>query len=144
MKGVVAAAAAVLLALAVSGLVAKPGHALTCVDVNQCLNPCIAYITGQQAAPAPACCQGVSKLRALAATTSDRQLACNCMKQAASHFQNIDDDAVSNLPKNCGTPLPFPINKEVDCSKLVLCSIFLYISDGFYLLIVGILRVCKF
>ncbi|XP_073113106.1 non-specific lipid-transfer protein A-like [Elaeis guineensis] len=115
MKGVVAA---ILLALAVSCLVVKPGDALNCVDVNLCLTPCIAYLTGQEAAPAPACCQGVTKLKALAATTSDRRLACNCMKQAASHFQNIDDDAVGNLPKKCGTPLPFPINKEVDCSRI--------------------------
>ncbi|XP_072993096.1 non-specific lipid-transfer protein A-like [Typha latifolia] len=115
MKGV---AAALILALAMAHLIVGPSNAISCGDVDMCLLPCVSYLTGQRPTPAAACCDGVNKLKSMATTTPDRRYACNCMKQAASHFASISDDAVSNLPTACGTPLPFPISLKFDCSSI--------------------------
>ncbi|RWV81834.1 hypothetical protein BHE74_00059542 [Ensete ventricosum] len=115
----VAPPAGILLVLAIASLmvVVAPTRAFTCIQVETCLTPCLTYLTGQQAAPTPACCDGVRKLKNMGITPAERQFACNCVKQAAAHFPNLKDDAVSDLPGLCATPLPFPISLEFDCSK---------------------------
>ncbi|OAY75544.1 Non-specific lipid-transfer protein [Ananas comosus] len=110
--------ASLLLTLLVAYVAAERAHEMSCTDVDMCIAPCISYLTGEQQSPAPACCNGLKKLRTLAAgTTAERRFACNCIKQAAAHLKNLKDDAVSKLPAACGTPLPFPISLEYDCSR---------------------------
>jgi len=65
------------------------------------LAPCIAYLRGG-AGPSPACCAGVKRLNGAAATTPDRQAACNCLKQAAGAISGLNTDAASSLPGKCG------------------------------------------
>ncbi|XP_058100034.1 non-specific lipid-transfer protein A-like [Magnolia sinica] len=112
MKG---AAVCVLMVLAVAQLMVDPGHAITCGDVTKCIGPCVPFLTGTQPNPGNACCAGVNQLKGLAPTTTDRRAACACVKTAAANFKNLNADAVSSLPAQCGTPLPFPINKDTNC-----------------------------
>ncbi|KAK3122653.1 hypothetical protein QOZ80_8AG0616370 [Eleusine coracana subsp. coracana] len=110
----VALAAAVILAVA-----ARPADgAVTCADVDSTLKPCVGYLTGKEAAPPGECCAGVKRLRTLPATTAERRQACECVKQAATRYQGLNADAVRDLPNKCGSPLPFPISLDFDCSSI--------------------------
>ncbi|KAL5977405.1 hypothetical protein ACLOJK_021751 [Asimina triloba] len=109
------AAVCVLFVVAMAHLMVKPTDALTCQDVTTAVAPCVPFITGLEAKPAAGCCSGINHLKALAPTKTDRQAACDCMKAAAANLRNLNDAAVSSLPVQCGTPLPVPINKNIDC-----------------------------
>jgi Protease inhibitor/seed storage/LTP family len=109
-------AATLICALLIAYLAASPGEAITCMDVDLCVAPCISYLTGSQSSPSAACCEGVKKLKSLPSSTDEKRFACNCVKQAAAKFSNIKEDAVKGLPTACGTPLPFPISLQFDCS----------------------------
>ncbi|KAJ3695449.1 hypothetical protein LUZ60_000826 [Juncus effusus] len=97
---------------------AHQSHALSCMDVDMCVAPCVGYLTGGQSSPSTECCDGVKKLRTLPSNTAEKRFACNCVKSAASHMSNINDNAVKSLPTACGSPLPFPISLEFDCSTI--------------------------
>ncbi|KAJ0980476.1 hypothetical protein J5N97_008731 [Dioscorea zingiberensis] len=103
--------------LAMAVVMFKPSHAISCVDVDLALKPCVPYLVGQSAEPAKACCDGIMHLKDLATTTPDRRAACTCMKDAASHLPGLKDSAVTALPLKCNVPLPYPISPSVDCSK---------------------------
>ncbi|WCJ22999.1 Non-specific lipid-transfer protein [Euphorbia peplus] len=104
--------------VAIFAVLAMPGEAIDCSQVNPCLASCITYLTGADAAPSTGCCAGVKKLKTLAPTTADRQAACECVKAAAAHYPNIKDDAASSLPKKCGVELNIPISKTTDCKTI--------------------------
>ncbi|XP_034705924.1 non-specific lipid-transfer protein 1-like [Vitis riparia] len=114
MKGVVIA---LLVALAMVHFMAEPARAITCSDVNKALAPCISYLTGG-GAPTSACCDGVRTLKSLSPTTSDRQTACQCAKDAASRNPNIREDAAAALPNKCGVQTDIPISRSTDCSTV--------------------------
>ena len=111
------AAALVLVVVAMANLMAEPARAINCVDVDMALRQCVPYLTGQAAEPAAACCAGIAHLKNIATTTPERQAACSCVKEAASHLSGLKDDAVSTLPAKCNAPLPYPISAAVDCTK---------------------------
>ncbi|KAK9150490.1 hypothetical protein Syun_008799 [Stephania yunnanensis] len=98
-------------------LMVEPSQAVNCVDVDKSLLPCLTFLTGQVPEPAGGCCDGVKALKGLVTTTADKRQACNCVKQAAAHYQNIKDDAVSSLAGKCGAPVSFPISKNIDCNS---------------------------
>ncbi|OVA09213.1 Plant lipid transfer protein/Par allergen [Macleaya cordata] len=107
----------VMAVLAMVQLMVEPSQAIDCADVDRSLVPCMPYLTGGAAQPAAGCCAGVKQLTAMATTTPDKRAACNCVKEAASHYQNIKDDAATGLPTKCGIPLSFPISKNIDCNS---------------------------
>ncbi|KAJ4824837.1 hypothetical protein Tsubulata_037387, partial [Turnera subulata] len=113
MKGVVIS---MLVVLAMVQFMAKPGEAITCGEVNSYLVSCLPYLSGQVATPPGPCCAGVSKLKDSAATTADRQAACNCVKAAAAALPNIKDDAASSLPAKCNVQIGIPISRNVNCN----------------------------
>lgn len=116
MKGTVAAALAVALAVAFLAA-ATPAHGVvTCADVDACLQPCVGYVTGKEAAPPAECCAGVKRLRTLPTGTGERRFACDCVKKAAARFQGLKSDAIRDLPATCGSPLPFPLSLDFDCN----------------------------
>ena len=108
----------VLVVLATVQLMVEPSQAVNCVDVDKSLVKCISYLTGAVPLPAEGCCDGVKQLKGMVATTADRRQACTCVKTAAAKYQNIKDDAVSALPTKCGTPLSFPISKNINCDTI--------------------------
>ncbi|CAM0910895.1 unnamed protein product [Alopecurus aequalis] len=115
MKGTVAAAV-VVAALAVA-LLAEVGHgAVTCVEVDANLLPCVGYVTGKETPPPAMCCQGVKRIRALPSGTAERRLVCECVKKAAARVDGLKSDAIRDLPAVCGSPLPFPLALDFDCN----------------------------
>ncbi|XP_058092511.1 non-specific lipid-transfer protein B-like [Magnolia sinica] len=115
MKGLAICA---LVVLAMAHLMVEPAQAMTCGDVALCLGQCMTYLTGSDPKPLPACCDGVKQLRDMADTTVDKRFACNCIKQVASRFHNLKDNAVSALPSECGVTLPYPISANFPCNSI--------------------------
>ncbi|KAJ4729619.1 Non-specific lipid-transfer protein [Melia azedarach] len=93
------------------------GQAITCGQVDSYMAPCLEFLRGG-ASPSPGCCTGVQNLRASTPTQGDRRAACECLKQAASHYTGIKPEKASQLPKACGVEIDVPISKDVDCSKI--------------------------
>ncbi|PAN33488.1 hypothetical protein PAHAL_6G024900 [Panicum hallii] len=116
-----AAAAVVVLAAAMAFMVlaARPAEgAVTCPEVDANLVPCVGYVTGKEAAPPAECCAGVRRIRALPSGTAERRQACECVKQAAARFPGLNADAIRVLPAQCGSPLPFPLTLNFDCTTI--------------------------
>uniref|UniRef100_N1QXE1 Non-specific lipid-transfer protein n=1 Tax=Aegilops tauschii TaxID=37682 RepID=N1QXE1_AEGTA len=53
----------------------------------------------------------------LAATTSDRIAACNCVKAAASGFPVVDFSHAAALPAACGLAINFAVTPNMDCNQ---------------------------
>ncbi|KAK6943018.1 Bifunctional inhibitor/plant lipid transfer protein/seed storage helical domain [Dillenia turbinata] len=107
----------VVAALAMVMLTIRPGEALTCAQVDTALVPCVPFLTGSAPAPASGCCDGVKSIKAMVASPTDKQAACNCVKEAANRYTNIKDDAATALPSKCGVDIGVPISRSVDCTK---------------------------
>nr|AAF71695.1 phospholipid transfer protein [Phalaenopsis japonica] len=103
--------------LLVSGVFREASGTITCGQVVSTLTPCISYIRGDSTLP-QTCCSGVKKLNALASTSPDRQGACSCLKNLASHIPNLNPARAAGLPGNCGVSVPYPISTSTDCSKV--------------------------
>ncbi|KAF9606765.1 hypothetical protein IFM89_028141 [Coptis chinensis] len=103
--------------LAMLQLMFESGQSLTCTEVNKSVLPCVSYLTGGVDKPAPECCAGVLQLKLVATTTELKRMACNCIKQAASHYSNLKDSAISDLPSKCGTTISFSVSRNTNCNK---------------------------
>ena len=78
------------------------------------------------AAPGGECCAGVRRIRGIPSGTAERRQACECVKQAAAGYQPLNADAIRDLPKQCGAPLPFPLTLNFDCTTCVYIYIYIY------------------
>uniref|UniRef100_A0A5B7CET5 Non-specific lipid-transfer protein n=1 Tax=Davidia involucrata TaxID=16924 RepID=A0A5B7CET5_DAVIN len=114
MKGV---AIALLVVLAMVELMARPGQAIDCGQVDAALAPCMPYLTGS-GSPSGPCCDGARNLKSMTPTKADRQAVCNCAKEAAARYQNIKDDAAQQLPQKCGVQTNIPISRTTDCASV--------------------------
>ncbi|PON89651.1 Lipid transfer protein/Par allergen [Trema orientale] len=114
-KGSVVASLLVL-AMAVF-FMAKPGQAITCQQVDVALSSCVSYLTGNAGEPSLACCNGVSSIKQNTPTKTDRQTACQCVKDAATKISSLKDDAAQQLPAKCKVQINVPISKTVDCNS---------------------------
>jgi hypothetical protein len=118
---VVAVAAAMALLVVSMMMAARPAEgAVTCPEMDANLLPCVGYVTGKEAAPTADCCAGVKRIRALPSGAAERRQACECVKQAAAKFPGLNADAIQNLPARCGSPLPFPLSLNFDCTTYVV------------------------
>ncbi|KVH94914.1 non-specific lipid-transfer protein-like [Cynara cardunculus var. scolymus] len=104
-------------AVACMVVLAPYSEAITCDDVVEKLKPCLEYLKGGGAVPAP-CCAGVKGLNAAAKTTPDRQTACGCMKTTYKSHPEIKVDNARVLPGKCGVKIPYKISPKTDCSKV--------------------------
>ncbi|OMO69697.1 Plant lipid transfer protein/Par allergen [Corchorus olitorius] len=116
MKGVVIS---VLMMVAMVQFMAKSGVEATvsCQQVTSALAPCLSYLTTGAGAPPPLCCTGLGNLQKMAQSPADKQAACNCAKDAASHVPNIKEDAAASLPAKCNIQVDFPISKNTNCQE---------------------------
>ncbi|PON56441.1 Lipid transfer protein/Par allergen [Parasponia andersonii] len=96
---------------------AKPGQAITCQQVDVVLSSCVSYLTGNAGEPSSACCNGVSSIKQNTPTKTDRQTACQCVKDAATKISSLKDDAAQQLPAKCKVQINVPISKTVDCNS---------------------------
>lgn len=92
---------------------------VTCGQVYGSMKPCMDYLSGKEAAPAPACCAGVRAVKGMAQTTEDKRATCSCLKQAAQSIEDLKDSVAQNLPTTCNVQLDVPISRTVDCTKWV-------------------------
>ncbi|QCE01618.1 hypothetical protein DEO72_LG7g2917 [Vigna unguiculata] len=76
-------------------------EALTCEQEQSLVAPCLEFVTKKTIAPSPLCCQGLNKIITSTPTKEEKQAACKCLKEAASHIPNLDKDRANNLPKDC-------------------------------------------
>ncbi|XP_058729394.1 non-specific lipid-transfer protein 3 [Vicia villosa] len=91
--------------------------AVSCGTVTGDLGPCLTYLEGG-AGPSVPCCAGVKKLLAAAATTADRQAACNCLKSAAGSINNLNTNNAAALPGKCGVNIPYKISTSTNCNTI--------------------------
>ncbi|CAH8386485.1 unnamed protein product [Eruca vesicaria subsp. sativa] len=98
-------------------IVASVGAAISCGTVVQSVSPCIKYLTGRGDL-SPACCGGVRDLNAIARTTPDRQVACECLQAVAKKIPGFNPIRASDLPGKCGVSLPFPISISTNCDNV--------------------------
>ncbi|KAI8533926.1 hypothetical protein RHMOL_Rhmol10G0048700 [Rhododendron molle] len=107
-----------LVVVAAVQFTAKPSAAsITCSQIDSALAPCISYLT-QAGTPSQACCNGVRSIKAMTPNKPDRQMACNCAKQAAGRVRTIRDDAAAALPQKCGVSFGVSVSRNTDCSKV--------------------------
>ncbi|KAJ3689802.1 hypothetical protein LUZ61_018966 [Rhynchospora tenuis] len=92
-------------------------NAVTCGDVTSSVAPCMAYARNGQGSPSAGCCSGVKSLNSKAATSTDRQTVCNCLKNLAKTM-SFNAGAVAGLPGKCGVNIPYAISTSTDCSKV--------------------------
>lgn len=93
---------------------AEPGQtAITCDQVTGFMQPCLRYLLsgGRRG---EACCNEVRNLQGVAKTAADKRIACNCVK-AALNRPGLNNVAASNLPRDCGVTIEFPISQTANC-----------------------------
>uniref|UniRef100_A0A0E0LCD0 Non-specific lipid-transfer protein n=1 Tax=Oryza punctata TaxID=4537 RepID=A0A0E0LCD0_ORYPU len=91
---------------------------VSCSDVIADVTPCLGFLQGDDDHPSGECCDGLSSLVAAAATTEDRQAACECLKSAVSgQFTAVEAAPARDLPADCGLSLPYTFSPDVDCSQ---------------------------
>jgi Protease inhibitor/seed storage/LTP family len=108
-----------LAALAVILIMAAPGTeaALSCGQVTGYIASCMQYAQGKAAAPSGQCCSGVRTLSSIAITTPDKQIACNCLKNAAKAINGLNSGNIAAVPGKCGVSVPYVISASTDCSR---------------------------
>ncbi|KAM0906242.1 hypothetical protein ACQ4PT_016920 [Festuca glaucescens] len=111
-----ASSLAVLLLLALALQQLEADMSMSCSGTLSGLSPCLGFLQGEEDYPSADCCNGMSSLVAAAATTADREEACECLKSAAAEG-SAESTAARDLPADCGISLPFTISADVDCSQ---------------------------
>ncbi|GLJ47348.1 hypothetical protein SUGI_0999460 [Cryptomeria japonica] len=104
-----------IIGMVVVGMSSKADGAISCSTVVSDLILCLSYILGSSAQPTKGCCNGIKTHNTVAKTIDDRQAMCNCIKSAASSYNNYFDMA-SKLPDVCGVNLGFALTPLLDCS----------------------------
>ncbi|KAL9256030.1 Non-specific lipid-transfer protein-like protein [Drosera capensis] len=108
-------AVAIMVCMALTAPLAEA--AMTCGTVTKGLAPCMGYLRSG-GSPSAACCNGVRSIKGMAATKADRQVACNCLKSAASRVSGIKLNNAASLPGKCGVSVSLPISPRTDCSRV--------------------------
>ncbi|PNX92038.1 non-specific lipid-transfer protein [Trifolium pratense] len=98
-------------------LIVEQGNAFDCEEAKTSLFPCGIFLIGADTEPSTTCCSGVNNLKSSTPTVADRRAACECLKEAASHFPNIREDLAASLPQLCCVDINFTINKNINCKK---------------------------
>ncbi|KAL8142119.1 hypothetical protein V2J09_015151 [Rumex salicifolius] len=112
--------AAVLVAASAGTAPASTVDQVTCQDAVSTLLPCLSFLKGQgPPTPSAPCCVGVQKVNQECALKPDRVKVCQCLKDAATRF-GVDPERSKNLPSLCSVHLPFPLVREIDCTKILV------------------------
>ncbi|XP_031102226.1 non-specific lipid-transfer protein 1-like [Ipomoea triloba] len=113
------AASMVVMSMVVAAAMVAGLHAqsISCSTVGTDLYPCLDYVENGGAVPMD-CCEGIRSLYKSAATTADRQMVCNCMKNAASSVPGLNLDLAAGLPQKCGVSIPYQISPSVNCATV--------------------------
>ncbi|MBA0870756.1 hypothetical protein Goshw_016732, partial [Gossypium schwendimanii] len=91
---------------------------IRCDQVKSSLLPCVGYVRGNNARPAPPnCCKGIISLKSAARTRLDRQAACKCIKSLAADISDINYSIAARLPGQCHVDIPYKISPSIDCKR---------------------------
>ncbi|XP_047340124.1 non-specific lipid-transfer protein 1-like [Impatiens glandulifera] len=107
-----------IVCLMVMCMVLSAPHAqatITCGDVTGYISPCLAYAMNGGGCPANCLLEGVKGLNNAAATTSDRQATCECLKTLAG---STSFSHAAEIPDKCGVHIPYTISPSTDCTKV--------------------------
>ncbi|ESW13467.1 hypothetical protein PHAVU_008G198900 [Phaseolus vulgaris] len=107
----------VVLVLTVAAI--EPPKALTCEQTKSLVTPCLDFLTSKTNTPSTPCCEGFNEVIFSAPTKEEKRATCNCLKEAASHIPNLDNDKANKLPKVCNFDLDNLISKDFDCEKII-------------------------
>ncbi|KAJ1702712.1 hypothetical protein LUZ63_002491 [Rhynchospora breviuscula] len=104
----VAAFCSVLLGMTIVSIMAfKPAGAMSCGDIDLNLSECMWYLAGRDGYPSTACCNGVRHLEKLGATTRDRRVACDCLRETVKRMHGISSSLIDSLPSKCSAKLSY-------------------------------------
>ncbi|XVF65804.1 hypothetical protein PTKIN_Ptkin09bG0280000 [Pterospermum kingtungense] len=112
------AAVKVVSVLVLCMLVVEPmtTTAISCVDVDKLLFPCLFYLTRGGKLPST-CCSGVRALHSRTRTTSDRQTVCKCFKNYFKTIPGFKANLGESLPGKCRVRIPYKISFSANCKK---------------------------
>ncbi|KAK1388748.1 AAI domain-containing protein [Heracleum sosnowskyi] len=99
-------------------LMVERGEALSCGDLSASVSQCSSYATGAVGNPSGGCCSAVKGVYALAKTSADRKVLCNCLKQSSSAVPNVQLSNVAAIPQKCGVPLSFSPDPNFNCNSI--------------------------
>ncbi|KAK1279499.1 hypothetical protein QJS04_geneDACA017712 [Acorus gramineus] len=117
-RGLACALLALAVACALATMRAQAQQPVSCSTVDSAIAPCEQYLTGQRNAPPEECCSGLRSIHQAATSTQARRDTCSCLKQIASRYSNLRDEAARALPGQCNVAVPIPISRDVDCSQI--------------------------
>nr|ACI47547.1 nonspecific lipid transfer protein [Juglans regia] len=106
----------VLLCMVVAAPVAEA--VITCGQVASSVGSCIGYLRGTVPTVPPSCCNGVKSLNKAAATTADRQAACECLKKTSGSIPGLNPGLAAGLPGKCGVSVPYKISTSTNCKAV--------------------------
>ncbi|KAG4125752.1 hypothetical protein ERO13_D10G116500v2 [Gossypium hirsutum] len=88
-------------------------------QVKSSLLPCVGYVRGNNARPAPPnYCKGIRSLKSAARIRLDRQAACKCIKSLAADISDINYGVAAGLPGQCNVHIPYKISPSIDCKRV--------------------------
>ncbi|MCD7461763.1 hypothetical protein HAX54_047048 [Datura stramonium] len=112
------AVALILMALCLVNLAGIANADVRCGDVIPKVIPCQGFLMRGDTSPSVACCTGAQALdKEAAASQSDRQAICGCLKAAAQTLP-INLEKAAMLPALCKLSTKIPIDPKVDCSRV--------------------------
>ncbi|KAJ4711893.1 Non-specific lipid-transfer protein, partial [Melia azedarach] len=79
-----------------------------CNSVLVQLNPCVPYLSKNEAKPQDACCSGVKNLKQYSNDKVSRQAICRCLETVAPMYGQIDYSLISALPRQCSVAVKLP------------------------------------
>ncbi|XP_039130946.1 non-specific lipid-transfer protein C, cotyledon-specific isoform-like [Dioscorea cayenensis subsp. rotundata] len=107
-----------LLLISTTLLLAPATTAVTCGIVAAKAAPCLGFVTGKVAKVPAACCSGLWQLAHSAVTVTDRRAICACLKNAVKAFPGVKEQYLSQVPKACHIPVPFPVSLNTNCNQV--------------------------
>ena len=102
----------------VVNLMVEPGEALSCRDLCASNSQCSSYAKGAVSQPSAGCCSAVKGVYAMAKTTEDRKVLCNCLKSSSSAVPGLKLSNVAAIPQKCGVSVSFSPDPNFNCNSI--------------------------
>jgi len=93
-----------------------PTQALTCVQEQFLVSPCLKFLTKVTDHPSRYCCQGLYEIILWTPTKEEQQAACTCLNKAFSYVPNLNMNRANSLSKDCKFNVHHPnSDDDLDC-----------------------------
>lgn len=109
-------------------LVGRPAKAINCISTLQELLPCVPYLLSVAPRPSIQCCSGTQDVANLANLSKPNlRSTCECLKNAARAYPNINYGNARRLPALCNVKLNITIDPNIDCNRYTYVYFFITI-----------------